>query len=206
MNLKYLLWFYALMNLGGICFSQQAETNSYIVNSMINDAVIELQNRILLNGDEELYAFEYDETDPEAVYVASVSRKLLSSFKILWNANDDSVINRIKLVKNDISVTYPAIENDNVLGTKSVKRNIKVDLVFALSGKGKFAEGGDLNYVRTSKSKFDIQMFDYVEDRPESFLNSRLPDETSFNKVILPAIMIGLSAAAIILFFSIRSK
>ena len=56
------------------------------------------------------------------------------------------------------------------------------------------------------KGLFDEDMLSSVEDSPAEFAKGTLPNEPSSQKILLPAIMIGVSAAAIILFFTIRSK
>ena len=47
---------------------------------------------------------------------------------------------------------------------------------------------------------------DYVESGNYAFLKSVLPEKPFLKKVIVPAVIVAVSAIATILFFTIRSK
>ncbi|MCB0727250.1 MAG: hypothetical protein R3A12_15110 [Ignavibacteria bacterium] len=61
------------------------------------------------------------------------------------------------------------------------------------------------NFSKKAKDNIDLDKLDYSEDKRFSFSSSELPEENSVNQILFPAIIITVSAAAIILFFTIRS-
>ncbi len=206
-KLKYLLWIIIFSNLGGISFSQQkVETNSRIIDRLIDDGILEVRNKLIPLGNDKLYTLLYDKQNPEAEYIARRMQSGLQGFKVLLGALNDSADHVIENSNELIEVQYPGSETDNILGAKRVKREVTVKFVSSIKEERNAVKTDKVVFSKKQKSLFDEDMLSSVEDSPAEFAKGTLPNEPSSQKILLPAIMIGVSAAAIILFFTIRSK
>ena len=207
LKLKYLLLILFLTNTGGISYSQQnPESNSRIINRLIDDGIIEVKNKLILLGNEKLCTILYDKLNPEAEYIARRMQNELQGFKVLLGTLDDSVEIVVELSDELIKVKYPGTETDNILGTKRVKREVTVRFNTSIKEKRNTVDAYKVSFSKTQKGVFDADKLASVEDNQFYFSRAVVPDESSTSKVLLPAIMISFSAAAIILFFTIRSK
>jgi hypothetical protein len=207
MKLKYLLWILFLTNLGGISYSQQnAESNSRIVDRLIDEGVTAIRNKLIMLGDENVYVFLFDVNNPEADYIARKVQPGLQGFEVIWGTAFDSADYVLNMVNENIDVRYSNISTDNVLGTKRISRKIGVAMKFLVRASGNPDVIDTVEFSKTHNDHFDFNALASVEDNPAYFMKGALPEESSTSKVLIPALMIGISAAAIILFFTIRSK
>ncbi len=207
LKLKYLLLILFLTNTGGISYSQQnAESNSRIINSLIDDGIIEVKNKLIPLGNERLCTILYDKLNPEAEYIARKMQSELQGFKVLLGTLDDSAEIIVELSDELIDVKYPGTETDNILGNKRVKREVTVRFNASVRDVRNNVQADKVTFSKTQKSLFDADKLGSVEDSQFYFARAIVPDEPSTSKLLMPAIMIGVSAAAIILFFTIRSK
>jgi hypothetical protein len=207
MKFKYLLWILFFTNIGGISFSQQnVESNTRIIDRLIDDGILEVKNKLIPIGNDKLFTIDYDKQNPEAEYIARKMQSGLQGFKVLLGAFNDSADYGIELSGELIKVKYSGAEAENILGTKRVKRQVTVKFVSSIRQDTMSVKTDEVIFSKTESSIFDEDMLRSVEDSPADFSRGILPEEPSAEKVLLPAIMIGISAAAIILFFTIRSK
>jgi hypothetical protein len=207
MKFKYLLWILFITNLGGISFSQQkVESNTRVIDRLIDDGILEVMNKLIPLGNDKLFKINYDKQNPEAEYVARKMQSGLQGFKVLLGAFNDSADYVIELSGESINVKYSGGDADNILGTKRVERQVTVKFVSSIKQDNISVKIDEVIFSKTENSLFNEDMLSSVEDSPADFARGILPEEPSAEKVLLPAIMIGISAAAIILFFTIRSK
>ena len=207
MTFKYLLWFILISGLGGIAFSQQMpEGNSRIAGRLIAEGVTSLTNKLMKLGDEKLYVFLFDESNPEAEYIAQYVRSGLQGFKVIWGEKFDSA-NYVLTMKNAVlDVDYLSYSSDNIAGTKRIERRVKAGFGVYVTVPGNAIAVDSVIFSRSGKDYIEAQNLSVIEDSGAPFLSGKLRDEGSVSSVVVPAVMIGLSAAAIILFFTIRSK
>lgn len=148
----------------------------------------------------------YDNTDALNEYVAGRFRNNFRDYKILINETSDSSDYKIVLSNTEIKTNYIKIFTDKVLGTKKLEREITVNYDVKITAK----DSSDViliqNFNKKAKDNIDLDKLDFSEDKRYSFSSSKLPEENTVNQILFPAIIITVSAAAIILFFTIRSK
>jgi len=138
-------------------------------------------------------------------YVAGRFRNNFREYKLQFNENSDSADFKIFLSNTEINTNYKKIFTDNVLGTKKLEREIEVKYDIKFTGKDSTEVIFVQNFNKISKDNIDLDKLEFSEDKRYSFSSSELPEENSVNQILFPAIIITVSAAAIILFFTIRS-
>ena len=147
----------------------------------------------------------YDNNDQLNEYVAGRFRNNFREYKLQFNENSDSADFKIFLSNTEINTNYKKIYTDNVLGTKKLEREIEVKYDIKFTGKDSAEIIFVQNFNKISKDNIDLDKLEFSEDKRYSFSSSELPEENSVNQILFPAIIITVSAAAIILFFTIRS-
>ena len=147
----------------------------------------------------------YDNNDQLNQYVAGRFRNNFREYKLQFNENSDSADFKIFLSNTEINTNYKKIYTDNVLGTKKLEREIEVKYDIKFTGKDSTEVIFVQNFNKISKDNIDLDKLEFSEDKRYSFSSSELPEENSVNQILFPAIIITVSAAAIILFFTIRS-
>jgi len=147
----------------------------------------------------------YDNNDQLNEYVAGRFRNNFREYKLQFNENSDSADFKIFLSNTEINTNYKKIYTDNVLGTKKLEREIEVKYDIKFTGKDSAKVIFVQNFNKISKDNIDLDKLEFSEDKRYSFSSSELPEENSVNQILFPAIIITVSAAAIILFFTIRS-
>lgn len=147
----------------------------------------------------------YDNNDQLNEYVAGRFRNNFREYKLQFNENSDSADFKIFLSNTEINTNYKKIFTDNVLGTKKLEREIEVKYDIKFTGKDSAEIIFVQNFNKISKDNIDLDKLEFSEDKRYSFSSSELPEENSVNQILFPAIIITVSAAAIILFFTIRS-
>ena len=212
MKLKYLLsiLFFAII-LGGISYSQENTlSNIEIIDNLIDESLIQLENKLLITGKENFYNILTEAENEEQNYIANSIKNKFGDYNFLINYQPEADTGKnifTVLIKNPaLKVEYIKVRSDNVLGSKIVDRKVSVrydtevknikDSTLVFSNK----------FNKESKSSFDFNSLGMIEDRRYSFAGSVLPEDSAFDKILTPALIILATASAIILFFVIRSK
>lgn len=207
MTFKYLLWFILISGPGGIAFSQQMpEGNSRIAERLIAEGITSLTNKLMKLGDDKLYVFLFDDFNPEADYIAQNVRSGLQGFKVIWGEKFDSADYVLTMKNAGVDIDYLSYSSDNIVGTKRLERLVRAGFDVYVTVPGNAGAVDSVIFSRSNRSYVDAQNLSFIEDSGAPFLSDKLPDEGAVSSVVVPAVMIGLSAAAIILFFTIRSK
>lgn len=212
MNLKYLLCIFYFLILRGISFSQDNfDSNISIVNELADESFLSLGNKMTVLGKDKFYKVVFDPGNQSGEYLFERFRTGFYEYKLIINENSDS-IDYVIVFKNPLITTkYKRIFTDNVLGVKKIEREIGVSYDLELTDYD--SSGADSvhsllkqNFNKKSKDNIDLDKLGYIEDKRYNFSSSELPEENTLNQILFPAIIITVSAAAIILFFTIRSK
>lgn len=217
MKLKYLfciLIFIEIFTLRGISFSQTGSvTNISRIDNLINESLIPVENEIVLLGKDKFYNLSVKSKDgnsDQKSYLIVLIKNKLSGYNILIDAdsaeNSESINYNILIDDLLIKTRYISIYNDNVLGTKKIKREISVSYDMVITDIKNSSVVFDKKFNKKSEDSFNVDEQNSVEDNRYNFSQSNLPEESSLNKLIYPAIIILASAIAIVLFFTIRSK
>jgi len=73
---------------------------------------------------------------------------------------------------------------------------------YSISGK----DINDRKIYKSYKDEINVDKVEYIENGNYAFLKSVLPEKPFLKKILIPAVIVAVSAIATILFFTIRSK
>ena len=117
----------------------------------------------------------------------------------------DRAFYKVNLVINKMRTSYPSLLKNKFLGEKIVQRNIFADLsVLILSSDGKVQINDGIHV--DLKDEVDYEDIEQLETEEYSFTQARPPEVNSIEAVMFPVAIVLISAAATILFFTIRTK
>lgn len=211
MNIKYLLLFLFLFTIRGISFSQEnSSSNLSEINKLIEESLIPLENKLILLGKEKLYLLSDESNSVQGDYILKILKRNLSGYKILLKAGNtdfsDSVDYLIKIAQPSIKTLYKKIFDEDIIGTKKVEREITVKYDLTLEDKKNIYEVFRNKFSNRHKDSYNLDEQSLIEDRNYDFSRSAIPEENTVNHLLYPALIIISTAAAIILFFTIRSN
>lgn len=113
--------------------------------------------------------------------------------------------NRIRLSINKMLVSYPGFVKRKFLGEKTIKRKITADITAVISLSDSISYTPSMIFAERT-DEIDYDELPNVETPDYPFTTAEPPALSEFETVIFPAILVLISAAAIVLFFTIRSK
>ena len=211
MNIKYLLLFLFLFTIRGISFSQEnSSSNLSEINKLIEESLVPLENNLILLGKEKLYLLSDESKSIQGDYMLKILKRNLSGYKMLFKSGNpdfsDSVDYFIKIARPSIKTLYKKIFDEDIIGTKKVEREITVKYDLTLEDKKNLSEIFRNKFSNKHKDSFNIDEQSLIEDRNYDFSRSAIPEENTVNQLLYPALIIMSTAAAIILFFTIRSN
>ena len=211
MNIKYLLLFLFLFTIRGISFSQEnRSSNLSEINKLIEESLVPLENKLILLGKEKLYLLSDESKSIQGDYILKILKRNLSGYKILLKPGNtdftDSVDYIIKIAQPSIITLYKKIFDEDIIGTKKVEREITVKYDLTLEDKKNLYEVFRNKFSNRNKDSFNLDEQSVIEDRNYDFSRSAIPEENTVNHLLYPALIIMSTAAAIILFFTIRSN
>lgn len=207
MILKYLLCILLFLILRGISFSQENfRTNLDIITGLANESFIPLGNKLIDLGKEKIYQLESGNVNESGEFIFGNLRNYLRDYKVIVNENYDSADYKIIFSNAKITTVYKRIFTDKILGTKKVEREIMVAYDMDITDKKSSLIVYNLKFQKGFKDNFDLDKLSLVENNQYKFSHSELPPESKLDEILFPSIIIAASAAAIILFFVIRSK
>lgn len=181
-----------------------SKTNEEIAAELINKNLEELKS--LLETDT-VYVDIQEENSSVKNFFNSKLRNSLVNYSIRpFNAGVNNIPTRLEIKNVRVNVSYPHYSSEGVIGNKSFDRIVNVSF--------------DLSYNRLSDNTVifskrvddkysdivDISLKGKIENKNYSFLVSELPEDNFFNKYLIPAGLIVISAVTIVLFFAIRSN
>ena len=206
MKIKYLLLFFFFM-LRGISFSQSGSDNNLeAANKLIDDSFTSIGNKLLILGKESFYQLVYDPGNNSGSYITDRFRNRFNNYKLIINEDSDSIDYKIVFKNPLITTKYKKIFTDDLLGVKKVVRETSVSYDSEITAKDSSGFLFNQSYSKKAKDNIALDQVSNLEDNRYEFSRSDLPEENTLNQILFPAIIISVSALAIILFFSIRSK
>jgi len=179
-------------------------TNIEIINSLLDSSLNKFDDCFTLLNRESLYSISAGRSNDAADYLVRYLKQKYSYIKFVSSDSGvkDNVI-KFKLSNINISTEYIPGGDFQVL-KKNITRTIKTGF------KSDFERNDTLIYswsfLKSYNDEFDFSYKNYVESGNYSFIKGNLPDESFWDKFLVPAAAIAVSAVAIILFFVIRSK
>jgi len=184
------------------------KTNYEILSGLLSKSISKIEDRIITAGKEKTYLLSFNDNasgngfrETNSFFQSLISQKM-RDYKILSD-NSLSFDNKILISSPVLSVLYSGIKTKGIIGNKFVKRECKVSYLCTVENSGT-DDVKSFRYNETFTDEIPVDKIPMVEDINLTFTRSELPKETTFSKILLPAAIIFSTAAAIVLFFTIR--
>lgn len=185
----------------------QVETSSLPKNNfaMFSDLTLngldELQDVVTVLGKEKIFKVSIDGKSEEAEFLLNNIKQKFSTYNFIYE-KEDGFDYKIIFSGVKFSVAYSEPKADKIIGDEMFMRDLSAAFMFSVLN-----YGNDQQSVRKSyRDKVKTEYFDYIQESNYSFTKSALPDKPFMKKIIVPVIIVAVSAIAAILFFTIRSK
>lgn len=191
---------------GRICFCQNLTTNLFIIDGLLNESFVSLENKLTILGNDKFYEIEIEEDHPDAIYLIDRFKQRFNEYRFIINENYDSSDYKIKINSVSIKPVYSLISETDISGGKLIVRNVSVSYDYEISDYGVNKVLYKDKIYKNKKDKINFDKIFQVEDARYSFAMGKLPDQSGLENYLFPAIIVAVSAAAIILFFSLRSN
>lgn len=180
------------------------KTNDEIVRDLINKNIDELKN--FLESDT-VYVEINEENSSLRNFFNGKLRNSLDEYSLRpFNADLTYIPAKLQVRNVKVNVSYPGFGGTGVLGNKSFNRVISVSFDVSYNR----LSDNSVIYTKRIEDKYsdevDISLKQKIENSNYSFLSSNLPEDNFFNKYLIPAGLIVISAVTIVLFFAIRSN
>jgi len=180
-------------------------TNLEIFNFLLDSSFLDFNDILNFASDDFFYRFSIDNEDEQSEFLI---RYLINTFPKKKFLGPDTEASNIEVttlsLKNySLSTKYEKTGSLQVL-KKSIFRKINIE--FDMSVIRNDSLSGKLKFSKQYSGEFDYDKINYVESGNYSFLKGKLPEQSFWDRFLIPMVSLVTSAVAIILFFSIRSK
>jgi hypothetical protein len=195
------LLFFLIQNAFPQSNTQKLKTNLENINVLLESSFDLLGDRLILNKDK-IYLMQINHSDYETEsYFRSRIKSRFPDYKIISDANLGSDV-RITIDSLKIDTKYLRLFEKDLLGDKYIKRQsvVKYSCFFV----GQDVQGYRFNQSFTDD--FELDNLNSVESDKFFFAHGVMPSQSFFSKYLIPSVVILASAAAVILFFTVRNK
>lgn len=211
MNIRYLLFFLIFFTIRGISFCQESSSSNLSeINKLIEESIVPLENKLILLGKDRLYLLTDESSSIQGGYISKFIKRSFPGYKMLLHSGisdfSDSADYLIKIAGPSIKTLYKKISVDDLIGTKKAEREITLKYELIITDKKSLSEVFRHKFSNKHNDSFNLDEKSLIEDRNYNFTRSAIPEENILNHVLYPAVIILSTAAAIILFFTIRSN
>ncbi len=148
----------------------------------------------------------------ETKFMNGLVKKTASANKLNFSITDDvskitsdSVNNIIILQVIKLETRYNGFKKNRFLGEKTLSRNIIINIAVELKTTGSTVKSKDF-ITHNLNDEVAYDNYEQLESPVYSFTQGIPPKVSSFEIVIFPVLLICATAAATIIFFTIRSK
>lgn len=177
------------------------KNNFTVFSELAIKALEKLQDAVTVLGKDKIYKVSIDERSEEAEFLLNSIKQRFSSYNFIYE-KEDGFDYKIVFSGIKFSVVYSEPKADKVIGDEMFMRDLSAAFNFSLPNNG----SGQQSVLKTYRDKVRVEYFDYIQESNYSFMKAALPDKPFLKKIVVPAIIVAVSAIAAILFFTIRSK
>ena len=165
-----------------------------LVDSSVNDFISKIPQA------EDTLNLELNLGEGYSIFENKIIADLNSSGKFYGKKNNNAV--QINYIINDAKTEYGEIFRDGFLGDYFISRKISLKGNYLIKDESSYLK--EFNFA--SLDTLNYEEINYAEDESFPFTKGDIPSEPFFQGLLEPVVAIGAAAAAVILFFSIRSK
>ena len=183
-----------------------SERNIDIFSRLLDVAFNELENQLVISGNEKLYLLRFSRESEENGFLLLKLKQRFGSYKLLTGNSVDKADYNIVFENTILKTNYKDIFSSSFLGSKKVKRKVEVKYFNKIIDNNTDVEIYSNTINESYEDDFLLDNLKQVENSSYDFAKGQLPEESLLDKVLIPVVVVGASAVAIILFFVIRSK
>jgi len=181
--------------------SPKLKTNLENIDILLDASFLLMEDRLILNKDK-VYLLKINHTDFETEsYFRSRIKSRFTGYKII---SDEKLGNDAVILIDSLSLDtkYLRLFEKDVLGNKYIERRTAVKYNCVFSG----ADIQGYRFNQTYLDDFELDNLSSVENDKFFFAQGIIPSQSFFSKYLIPSLVILSSAAAAILFFTVRNK
>lgn len=183
----------------------QTQSNLEILYSLVDSAA--------LNASENISSIvsEVNVTLDLGIYYTIFENRILSrlgqnGLKVTRGTNSTQKSHLLNFIIDNASVNYGDQKRDGFLGDFHVTRNITLSGNYLLTSDAESSMNELKEFSFTFNDMVKVEDIEKLENRSFPFTQGTLPPEPFFSSILEPVIAVSAAAAAVILFFSVRSK
>lgn len=183
-------------------FDAVPKTNLEIINEILQSYFDKCNEYLNILGSDKIYLLKGNESE-EGKYILKSFKQFFLNYKFTTDETIKEIDYRIKLDNSEIKTDYE-FKNNNLIFGKYIQREIFCGFNYIISNKDSILY--KQKFFETKKDTIDYNYISYVESDNYNFSKGKIPEEGFWDKYLIPASAIIVSAIAIVLFFTIRSK
>lgn len=178
--------------------------NLDLVNRAIDEVLDELRDVVILKDRDAIYNIVSSEESDRSLFFLSALKQKFNQFNFVYNQESDTLAKFI-LSKIKIETEYLSVNQSNILGEKTVTRLVTVEADIEYSEPG-ISQPETFTLTSTNKDEFALKDVEQIQNQSLPFAYAKLPQESFLSRILIPAGLIAVSVATVILFFTIRTK
>jgi hypothetical protein len=203
-NLLFIITAILLFSCNGIAqieYIDLPKTNLNLYQEITSKSLNELGDIITVVGKDKIFKVNIEDTTGLKEFFVNELKQKFQNAKFVYGVYD-SVDYIIRFSDLNFKTTYTNIKTKYILGDEYVSRELIVKYNYSVSDK-------DINnkeVYKSYKDEINVDKLEYIESGNYAFLKAVLPEKPFLQKIIVPAVIVAVSAITAILFFTIRSK
>ncbi|MDD5362633.1 MAG: hypothetical protein PHN88_10910 [Ignavibacteria bacterium] len=182
------------------------KTNFAVFAELLNDGLGPVDDKVTILGPDKIYKIDAGKECSEKKFFLNVFKQRFANRRFVYEKETDSTNYIVFAGDFDFKTVYSKPAGKSLLGDEYTERNISVSFSYSIFKAGSSEIESNRKFSKSFKDEVNIKDYDYVQNSDFDFMNSKLPEKSFFGKIFLPAVIVITSAAAIVLFFTIRSK
>lgn len=184
--------------------SERPVHNLELINRAIDEVLDKFRDIVILKNRERVYNIISTNDSENSQFFLSALKQKFNQFNFVYNQESDTLA-IFNLSKVKLETEYLSVNQSNILGKKIVTRRVLVEADFKYSEPEIF-QPETFTLTSTNKDEFALKDIELIQNRSLTFAYAELPQESFWNRILIPAALIAVSAATVILFFIIRTK
>jgi hypothetical protein len=203
-NLWFIIFAILLFSCNGMAqieYIELPKTNLNLYQEITSKSLNELEDFITVAGKDKIFKVIIEDTTGLKEFFVNELKQKFQNAKFVYGVYD-SVDYIIRFSDLYFKTAYTNIKTRYILGDEYVSRELTVKYKSSIPG-------SDINtkeVYKSYKDEVNVDKLEYIESGNYAFLKAVLPEKPFLQKIIVPAVIVAVSAITAILFFTIRSK
>lgn len=202
---KFILILFCIFSIQSIGIGQTEGIidNDRIFTALLREGLSKLTDILTISGKDKIYLVKSPDKDKKFEYLVMNIRRIFPEYKFI--TGEINVKPDYKLLFNNLSLkTNYKNTGNNPVKEKEVIREMTVNYIVNLT-QNDSSVYSDV-FMKKYEDKIPFDNIPEVEYGAEDFAKGEIPESSFGEKLFIPIIVTAVSAIAVILFYSIRSK